>query len=116
MRGSDELNSSVYSVSVASANANSGMSLKQKYFIIKPNSEQQLSLEYTLTEEEYNKVKRENKRLIKKVIFVDSTSSFISNATVKIKVKKCPLGFVFRDSTCVCDVRADNHVVRYLLN
>jgi len=118
MEATDELSNQVYSVPVASLQQGGGMNLMQKYFIINPNSKKnkQMSLAYSLDSKAYEQVvdKHIQQEIVKDITFVDSSSQFISNATIKIKVRSCRPGFVFKINQCVCDNSPSSHIVRYL--
>lgn len=111
---SDELSNKVYSVPVASLKENKEMHLVRKYFIVNPagDNKKSLSLSYSLDSTAYEEVLKEERQIIEDITFVDSSSSFISNATIRVKARKCRPGFVFKDNQCVCDNLSGNHILR----
>lgn len=114
MEATDELSNQVYSVPVASLRQEEDMSLMQKYFIINPYSKQNkpMSLAYSLDSKAYKEVV-DDKEIIRDITFVDSGSQFISNATIKVKVRRCRPGFIFKFNQCVCNNSPGSHIVRY---
>ena len=105
----DELNHSVYSVPVASA-VNSTIQLNQLYYIAQPHSLQNMSLKYSATPAYYYQMK-EGKSFHQTIRFVDSTSSFPSDANITIKTVKCYPGFLYQNGSCVCN-SSDKNIVR----
>eukprot|EP00111_Clytia_hemisphaerica_P001419 TCONS_00004031-protein len=114
IEATDELSNKVYSVPVASLQENKEMNLLQKYFIFNPNDavDAKFALTYSLENEAYEQLVNEDKQIIRDITFVDSSSQFISNATIKVKVLRCKPGFYFKDDRCVCDNGPGSHVVR----
>lgn len=71
-----------------------------------------MALTYSIDEQAYNDVVNNRRDIVKDITFVDSGSQFISNATIKVKVKMCKPGFVFKGNRCVCNNGAGTHIVR----
>ena len=114
IEATDELSNKVYSVPLASLKENKDIELVQKYFIFNPNAKenQGMALTYSIDEQAYNDVVNNRRDIVKDITFVDSGSQFISNATIKVKVKMCKPGFVFKGNRCVCNNGAGTHIVR----
>ena len=110
MSGYDELGHPVYSVPVAApmasypngTYANESIMLRQKYFVLSPHENHNLTLEYTVDKEVYAGMDS-MKNITHHVQFIDSYSSFISNAELKIRIKRCRPGYVFEHNVCVCN-------------
>ena len=115
MEATDELSNQVYSVPVASLRQGGDMSLMQRYFIMNPNSKENkpMSLAYSLDSNAYKAVVNGDKEIVKDITFVDSGSQFISNATIKVRVRRCRPGFIFKSNRCVCNNSPGSHIVRY---
>lgn len=110
----DELKNPVYSVPVASisntdnSDVGNKMVLKDQYYIVEPNVSKSQSLQFLMSSSFYDNMTSGKEKHI--VHFVDSYSSFLSNAVITINPVKCLPGFSFKDRSCVCNDKVENVV------
>ena len=120
MTATDELGNPIYSVPIANnyrvypnqSHAVDYIQLNKQYYVIPPVEKTNPVLSYSIDEENYRKFNvKEN--FTHQISFVDSYSSFLSDAEMVLKPVPCRPGFYFEpeSETCVCDTK-QNAILR----
>ena len=120
----DELGNPVYSVPIANNFAvypnltisTDYIRLDRKYYIISPTIHEEPTLSYSVDYDKYRLLDSQDDTK-HQILFVDSYSSFLSDAEMFIKPVPCRPGFTFDKELrkCVCEIERDA-ILRYAIS